>query len=154
VRLSYLPLLGAWCFRAQGYTVQLLQQPTHFPTRRAAECAAAARGLKVDAYGRVWPGDHRPAHVEDSMTIQYTRRDAGCYADGTFGHDHCRAVLANLLTDIDCPDSGLILSLNGPMPDDAWDELDALDALQAVTEDGLVWGFESGDLVLTTAEDC
>lgn len=56
VRVSYLPLLGLWAFRAQGATVQLPGHPTHFPTRAAAELAAVSRGLKVDRFGRVWPG--------------------------------------------------------------------------------------------------
>lgn len=86
----------------------------------------------------------------------------GCYADGAFGHDHCRARLATLIrqfvdlreydrTTHPTASEDLLASLEGPMPDDAWDEIDALDLLSDST--GLYWLFDGGDLIATESDD-
>jgi hypothetical protein len=79
----------------------------------------------------------------------FTDNDAGCHADGTFGHQHVRDTLGDLLVDAsDKLDGDLLVSLQGTMPDDAWDEDEALEALQSVTDEGLTWELHDGDLVL------
>lgn len=71
----------------------------------------------------------------------------GCYADGAAGWRHVRDVLADM-AEAAGADSELVASLRGPMPDDACDEDEALNVLQARTKDGLIWVFDSGDLLL------
>ena len=93
------------------------------------------------------------------MTIETTTVfyvcDCGCYADGSLGHDHVRNRLRSLVeTWVDDADPDLILSLDAPiMPDDAWDEYEAIDLLNELCEDGICWEFSDGDLVLTTIEE-
>ena len=99
------------------------------------------------------------------MTIPiFTRQDAGCYADSTFGHDHIRMRLADILElmTLDSQAAGhpthtdyserydIFTSLRRAMPDDAWDENKALDYLNRdyVTADNVVWEFYCGDLCL------
>ncbi len=79
--------------------------------------------------------------------------DLGCYADGALGHDHIRSQLALLVQEVDGFDPDLAESLRGEMPDDAWDEDEALNLLNSHTAEGLVWTFEGGDLLLLTVED-
>jgi hypothetical protein len=79
-----------------------------------------------------------------------TREAPACWGDGVHGWEHIREVMAKLLILTFEPDAerdGLVKSLNGPMPDDVWDELDALDALNEATEDGSFWGLFDGDLI-------
>lgn len=75
----------------------------------------------------------------------FEHSEIGCYADGTFGHVHVRSKLANLIESFD---PKLAESLQGEMPDDAWDEDEALEILQKETHDDLTWVFDSGDLLL------
>lgn len=75
--------------------------------------------------------------------------DVGTYADDTFGHEHLRGKLAELILTLDgdmCnPDAmDLVSSLEGPMPDDAGDEYEALDILQQNTTDDASWEIEQG----------
>ena len=44
--------------------------------------------------------------------------------------------------------NAVVVSLRGDMPDDAWDETEALDILNAHTEDGAYWELHDGDLLL------
>jgi hypothetical protein len=83
--------------------------------------------------------------------------DTGCYADGALGHDHCRKVLAGLVEHLvgDYANGHshgelefLADSLRGPMPDDAWDEYEALNLLNDATPDDRIWLFWDGDLML------
>lgn len=100
--------------------------------------------------------------------LVYTKSDVGCYIDGACGHADTRLKLASLIEDletqemIDARGYSVTESLRmgssfgdevGSWPDDLGDELDALDILQNFTEGGLVWEFESGDLLLTEIED-
>ena len=84
---------------------------------------------------------------------EYNRMDLGCHGDGTFGHDHIRYRLAELVDAVDGfigneAAMELIASLQGEMPDDAWDEDEALELLNSVTEDGAQWILDGGDLLL------
>lgn len=95
----------------------------------------------------------------------FTRRDMGCIADGTLGHQHCRERLADALCALyeharstwtharigETLDT--ITSLRSEMPDDARDEYDAIERLNTYTADGLVWEFVDGDLMLRESSD-
>ena len=93
--------------------------------------------------------------------MEFTNKDVGCYADGGLGQDYTRSRLSDTLAEVTHgvivkrmplgnyeKMRGLHKSLNGPMSDDAWDEIEALEILQENTEDGLVWIMEAGDLLL------
>lgn len=89
---------------------------------------------------------------------RYTRASVGCYADGVLGHSHVRAQLADLVWRLTSSDDGiaegpLVPSLLGPMPDDAWDELEALDILNDACEPGVHWEMVDGNLMLLTDEE-
>lgn len=101
-------------------------------------------------------------------TYTFTESDIGCHADGAFGHDHCREVLADLLETFEDTNpfarteftgkfaaQEVVNSLAGPMPDDAWDEYEALEILNDATEPGcgLCWQFHESDLVLWQQPD-
>lgn len=79
----------------------------------------------------------------------FTVDDVGCWADGASGHGHIRAVLRSLLiADGWYPRTDeTVQSLGGPMPDDAWDEDEALDTLNACCT-GCYFTIEGGDLML------
>ena len=86
--------------------------------------------------------------------LAFGEEDCGCHADGTFGHSHVRARLGELVEAIAGPyvsdeTKELIVSLRVPPPDDAWDEEEAIDMLNTLTEEGFSWGFADGDLVLS-----
>ena len=84
----------------------------------------------------------------------FTAADVGCHADHSFGWDHVRDVLADLV-EFGVGDPAffsLATELRGPMPDDAGDEYDALDWLQKFTAEGLVWVIDQ-DLLLIEQED-
>ena len=93
----------------------------------------------------------------DKMTTQllFTFEATGCHADGALGHQHCRDALAGLLRDVFPTEHALFISLGGNMPDDAWDEEEALELLNltSVTAEGLSWGFRYGDFGLWSAEE-
>jgi len=72
--------------------------------------------------------------------------DPGCYADGSFGYDHIRSVLADLVEEF-LDDSKLAEELRGPMSDDDSEALDAIDRLNEITVNGY-WTLEDGDLLL------
>ena len=87
------------------------------------------------------------------------KHEIGCYGDGSFGHQHCRERLAKVYDrkcmgrfreDLTNPwEAEVSAALRGSMPDDAWDEDAALDALnEAETRDYLFWGFQDGDFGL------
>lgn len=91
-----------------------------------------------------------------SPLIYFTAMDVGCFADGAFGHQYCRERLADAVETLMVRRNGhqiatpaLVASLRGEMPDDAWDEDEALSFLQGHTAEGLTWEFIDGDLVLT-----
>ena len=88
------------------------------------------------------------------MALAYTKKDVGCYIDGAFGEEHRRAKLADMIRNLETQEMidhrgySVVESLANESPDDYGDEDDALDILQEFTESGLVWTFESGDLLL------
>lgn len=85
--------------------------------------------------------------------VVFRKTDVGCYADAAFGHVHVRRRLAGLVSGLGI-DKGLIVdSLYGDMPDDAWDEYEALAILQQHTDAGLLWSFHDGNLLLWEWED-
>ena len=92
---------------------------------------------------------------------RWTKADAGCYIDGSFGLDHQRFRLLDLVNST--PDTyghpghsaelaEACGALHGPMSDDNWETDVALEHLQHNTEDGLLWIFDSGDLLLTVGQ--
>ena len=88
----------------------------------------------------------------------FTKRDIGCYADGTFGTDHRRHILCDLLSnigglmklasDMRLTANSLSEELIDDLPDDYSDEDDAIDFLNELTEDGSIWTMVDGDLLL------
>jgi hypothetical protein len=73
----------------------------------------------------------------------------GCYADGSFGHDHVREVLAHQVESDGCIDRALIEALLGPMSDDAQEEYDAIAWLnENACIDGVYFTLNDGDLLL------
>ena len=84
--------------------------------------------------------------------MRFTAKDVGCYADGANGHEHTRKRLADLIWD--WADVELRESLDGPMPDDAWDEEEALDLLNSRRcDEGVCFYFDSGDLILGPVDE-
>jgi hypothetical protein len=95
------------------------------------------------------------------MSTYFTSEDCGCWADGTHGSKHVREMLHSVLINLpeedfeqDQRERDIIAeSLLEEMPDDASDEIDALDILQRWTEEGLSWQMEGGDLILCEQEE-
>ena len=84
---------------------------------------------------------------------KYTKADIGCYGDGTFGHEHIRDILADLLQEIGTEDSNsLIAALQHEMSDDLCED-DALDLINERLCDGCFFCFENGDLLLVAETD-
>lgn len=83
--------------------------------------------------------------------------DIGCHADGAFGHHHVRARLAELVEAVTFHPSdeaqAVITSLRVGMPDDAWDENEALEILEGYTDEAVTWLFEDGCLILTDVDE-
>ena len=92
--------------------------------------------------------------------VIYTTSDVGCHADGTFGADHIRTTLAELIrstAEVDGVKEAVYLKnladeLLGEPPDDFSDECDALEALQNYTEPHITWELYNGDLMLSKCE--
>lgn len=95
----------------------------------------------------------------------FKKHDLGCFIDGAFGQDHRRDKIVSLveitIEDYDAETkrtgeskfSELINALEGEPSDDLAEEDEAVEILQASTEEGLVWIWETGDLILTTEEN-
>ena len=89
--------------------------------------------------------------------VAFGADDVGVHADGTFGHEHVRARLSQLVMAVD-GDMGnpgpqeLAISLEGPMPDGAWDEEEAIDMLNFATDEDFEWEMFEGDLRLASLE--
>ena len=93
------------------------------------------------------------------MKTLYTAKDAGCYADGAYGHNHCRDVLAELFAVCQqrtgvAPEGAWETErgLAGEGSDDLHEEDDAIDYLNTVTE-GATWQYVDGDLMLVANEE-
>jgi len=89
---------------------------------------------------------------------KYGKEALGCYADGSFGHDHVRTVLCMLLRkSFDrrlVEASELITLLEQPMSDDGQEEYDAIDLLNEHATEGTFFEFSDGDLMLSEEEQC
>ena len=88
--------------------------------------------------------------------VKYTPTNVGCYADGANGHDHARRVLVTLLAEcgvISNERIELIEALRAPMSDDASEEYEVLDILNAELCDGVFFDFVGGDLLLLREGD-
>lgn len=81
--------------------------------------------------------------------MDFTKKDMGVYADGTFGIGHRRQVLAGLVRNYD---PVLARELRDEPSDDFSEEDDALDLLQKHTADGLTWVIDD-DLILADDND-
>ncbi len=83
--------------------------------------------------------------VDRTEEVFFTSKDRGCIADGTFGHEHVRNVLAVVVAKLNLPLADR-LSAN---PSDSMEEEDeAIALLNEHTAEGLVWEFDDGNLVL------
>lgn len=82
------------------------------------------------------------------MKTLYTPNLAGCWADGSFGHDHIRFVLSSMVEALDWELSRELLQ---PSTDDMSEEDDAIALLNEHCE-GCSFGMRDGDLMLLTDE--
>ena len=83
------------------------------------------------------------------MHNQFTTHDIGCLADGSFGHEHVRKILASLMDNLD---PVLALELEGIPSDDFREEDDALDILNTRCT-GVYIAFRDGDLLCISEEE-
>lgn len=83
---------------------------------------------------------------------KFTKVSVGCYADSSFGHERVRTRLMELCCDIERED--LAHALVGEMSDDAQEEQDAIDALNAHCSDDVHFEFVDGDLMLVCPDLC
>ena len=120
----------------------------------------------VDRFGEAY------INVRNSNKTVYGLEQIGCYADGTFGHDHIRSKLSVLLKELTCTvtDSGdwrqygaedylpildaaksLLADLDGDPSDDFSEEDDAIALLnEHATDDTVLFGMFEGDLMLAS----
>ena len=80
---------------------------------------------------------------------KWTQKQApSCWIDGAFGHEYVRQ---SLWSEVDMLNTGnqteLVRSLRGPMPDDAWDEDEAIEYLNGYCQ-GCYFTFSDGDVLL------
>lgn len=79
---------------------------------------------------------------------KHTKLSLGCYADGTFGHDHIRTILAGMVDRWNGPQD-LVESLQGEMPDDDSDTDEAIEFLnETACSVGVMFTMDNGDLML------
>lgn len=81
-------------------------------------------------------------------TIDFFRTGIGCIADGSYGHDHIRERLAELVAAYGRKGLDIAIRLSEEMSNDAQEESDAIDLLNEHTEDGLYFTMSNGDLLL------
>lgn len=80
---------------------------------------------------------------------------AGCYGDGTHGHQHTRARCADTIESLagGSDYAEIIAALRGEMSDDASEEDDACEVLEQIAcMAGHSWGWQDGDFGLWTDE--
>lgn len=83
----------------------------------------------------------------------FGKSEIGCHADGAFGHDHCREVLARILMECTGLQTETVEALLLDPTDDFGEEDDAIDWLnQNACSDGVWFEFENGDLLLVDLE--
>ena len=85
-------------------------------------------------------------------TITFTVEHAGRYGHGSYGHEHVRDRLANLL-DRYTMSAELADTLRGTPSDDVSEEIEALDLLNKQCEDGLAFEMVAGDLLLVPTSE-
>lgn len=82
----------------------------------------------------------------------YGKSDVGCWADGSYGHSHVRAKLADMMDSFGR--TRLSALLEGEMSDDGNEEQEAIDWLNDnACEEGVYFGMVDGDLMLLVAEE-
>ena len=101
--------------------------------------------------------------TNEHKPILYTESDLGCHIDGAYGTDHARRKLIDMLEYCLCayspnenprPQIEQIQNYLEQEPSDDMSEFDeATEILQDHTADGLVWIWDSGDLILTTDDE-
>lgn len=83
--------------------------------------------------------------------MKYTKKDIGCWIDGAYGEKHSRIKLATMMEELGNMELAREL-LKEPSED--WEEMnDATYTLEENTEEGLMWIWEAGDLILTDEGD-
>ena len=85
---------------------------------------------------------------------RYTKKDVGCWIDSAYGIDHACKKLACMIGEsawtLSLNEVSLINRLENCLLSDDHCELDeATDLLQNITEDGLQWTWDGGNLILT-----
>lgn len=79
--------------------------------------------------------------------FRFTTKDAGCVADGAFGHAHVREVLAELLAVRD-GHAELVAELQYDMSDNASEELEAIEILNSECSPLVNFELVEGSLML------
>lgn len=83
--------------------------------------------------------------MTDKKTRTFDKTEMGLWFDGALGHEYLRERLA-CVVEYFGGDASLVESLNGPMPDDAWDEDDALEYVNGHGVD-VYLAFVDGDIM-------
>lgn len=117
----------------------------------AGEC-----GEDCEGYGEHCPTCHGPAEDHGYCDRHEPTYLAGCYGDSVSGHQHTRNRCADIL-ETEGGDAELVAALRGEMSDDAWEQDEACDYLNAETEGdralGTWWGWQDGDFGLWGGND-
>lgn len=127
----------------------------HWPTDKTGPFSILSCGVfKTRDEACVWASrELGPGPWMAVKRCMITSDCVGCIADGSFGHKHVRAKLADLCEAISRKD--LATLLRGEMSDDAGEESEALDALNDECADDVHFNIVDGDLVLvSSANDC
>lgn len=83
----------------------------------------------------------------------FCKSEIGCHADGSFGHCHCREVLARILMECTSKMTGAVESLLLEPTDGLSEEDEAIAWLnENACRDGVWFEFENGDLLLVDLE--
>jgi hypothetical protein len=91
--------------------------------------------------------------MEEIMKKTFTETDVGCWIDGALGIRHSMLKLREMIhTCPNIPEKGLdtILATGNPrkLSDDFSEFSEAEEILQSNTDEGLIWVWETGDLML------
>ena len=78
--------------------------------------------------------------------------DAGCYAEGGYGHSHVRERLAELYRALPSAHGDVSEALEAEASSDAWEESAAVDELGLYCDSDVYWTLAEGDLVLMAVE--
>lgn len=137
-----------------------------FSRRRCESCRTDLAGARYDFAILGETGVKKRAKKKNpDARVVFVKDDFGCYADGANGHNYVRRRIADLLEDAyrekwsgtekgirwssSAKEIGEVWkSLRGEMPDDAWDENEAIELLNARCEEGIHFDFHDGDFCL------